>query len=115
MAANVAEDAAIPGPLKKPGGARRLAQPVRAEADDLDHAANGAAVHEVPGVDGALHVQALTVVDHVFAPGAGADGPCLVELVERGERRLVGEIVFVRLHHPAAEGTTVAGHGGSRD
>ena len=115
VAADVAEDAAVLDPVEEPGGARRLAQPVGAEAKDLDDAADRAAVHEVARVQGALHMQAFAVIHHVLPTGGGGDGAGARQLIQRGERRLVGKIVLARLHHPAAERSAVARHGGRRD
>ena len=47
--------------------------------------------------------------------GARDDSFGGVELVERSERRLVGEIIFAGFHHVAADGAAVARNRGGGD
>ncbi len=85
---------------------------VGAEADHVDDPADGPGLDQLVGVGGGLHVQALAVVDHVLATGLGHHALGLVELVERGEGRLVGEVILAMFHHPAAQRAAQTGHGG---
>ena len=85
---------------------------MRPEADDLHHAADGALLDQLPGAHGAFHVQPLAEIDHVFPAGRLHLGARGGELVERGEGRLVGEIVLAGIHHAQAERAALAGHGG---
>ena len=75
VAADVAEDAAVARPLEEPRGTTGLAEPVRRKTHHLKHAADRAAVNEVAGDDGALHVKPLAIINHVFAAGRGDDKP----------------------------------------
>jgi hypothetical protein len=84
-------------------------------AHDLNHASDGALFDQLPGANTGFDVQALAVIDHVFAPGALGDGASLGELIERGEGRLVGEVIFPGLHDPAAERAAFVGNGGGGD
>ena len=63
VAADVHQNAAVLLLLPEPRRAARRVQPMRAQADDLQHAADGAVANELSGMDGRLDVQALGVID----------------------------------------------------
>src|SRR5438477_5847242 len=66
VASDVAKDAAESRLVPKPVGTRGGIESVRAEPDDLEHATNGAALHEPSCVHRRFDVQPLGVVDGVF-------------------------------------------------
>ena len=115
MAADVGEDAARLFARPEPIGPAGRRAAVRPETDHLHHAADGAALDELPGAHGALHVQPLGVVDHVFPAGLGDLAPRGLELLEGGEGRLVGEVILARIHHAEAERAALVRHGGGGD
>ncbi len=115
VAADVAEDAAVLGALEEPLGATGGAQAVGAEAEDLDHASDGVLMDQSAGVNGALDVEALAIINGIFFPGAGDSGAGLIELIEGGEGGLVGEVILAGFHDFAAERAAVAGDGGGGD
>lgn len=82
-------------------------------ADDLHHLADGPGLHQLPGVDSGLHLQALAVVDHVLAARLGDGALDVLQLLQSGEGGLVGEVVLARLHHPDAQGGPLAGDAGA--
>jgi len=88
---------------------------MRAEADDLKHAADGAAVNEIAGVHGGFDVEPLAEINHVFAPCGGSDAAGFLELFEGGEGRFVGEVVLAGGHDAAADGAALVGDGGGGD
>ena len=115
VTADVAEDAAVRLAVEEPGGPAGARHAVRARAQHLHDPADGPVCDELPGEHGALHVQPLAEVDHVLPAGCARLGARLRELVEGGDRRLVGEVVLAVLHHPQAEPAAVRGDGGTRD
>ena len=115
MRADVTQDTAVFLPLEEPRRTARRTQTVRAEADDLDHPADGALFDELAGVHGTFHMQALAVIHHVFLSGFGGFFLCAVQLFQRGERRLIGKVILAGVHHPQAERTALGGDRRTRD
>jgi hypothetical protein len=85
---------------------------MRRDAHHLEHATDRAALHEFAREDRALDVQPLAEIHEVFAAGGGDHRAGLGELVERGERGLVGEVVLAGAHDPATEWTAFGRDGG---
>nr|WP_317954553.1 hypothetical protein [Paenibacillus chitinolyticus] len=112
MAADIAQDAAVLGPLEEPAGTRSGAQPVRAETEHLHDAPDCSIADELPREDGALDMQALAKIDRVLAAGFGYRPLGRLKLVRRGKRRFVGEVVLAAAHHFLAEGPAIARNGG---
>jgi hypothetical protein len=115
VAADVAEDAAVGVPVEEPGRPGGGVHPVGAQAEDLDDAADGAVSDEPAGVDSALDVQALAVVDGVLLAGCLCFGACLRQLAEGGHRGLVGEVVLAVVENAEAEVGPVDGDRGAGD
>jgi hypothetical protein len=103
MTADVAEDAAVGAPVEEPVGPGASAHPVRAHPHYLDDPADGTVRYQLAGVDRALHVQPLAVVDGVLLAGCLGFGACLRQLPEGGHRGLVGEVVLAVVEHAEAE------------
>ena len=115
MAADVAEDAAKFGLLEKPRGPPGLAQAMRAEADDLNHATDRPSRHQVRGIHCGLHMQPLGIIDHVL-PAGTCDGRLRgIELRQRCKGGLVGEVVLACFHDADTKRAAVAGDGGAGD
>ena len=110
MAADVHENAAVLLRVPEPVGAVSGTQPVRAEADHLQHAADGTVPDELPGMDGGFDVQSFGVVDGEFAARFSDFLARCVELLERRKRRLVGEVIFAVVQRPQPERTALARH-----
>ena len=77
--------------------------PVRPEADRLDHPSDRARLDQVAGLDRRAVLEALAVHDRVDAFRLGLDLAHLGELIEGGDARLVGHVVLAVLHHPDPE------------
>jgi hypothetical protein len=115
VAADVAEDAAVGVPVEEPVGSGASVHPVRAHPHDRDDTADGTVRYQLAGVDRALHVQPLAVVDGVLLAGRLRFGACLRQLAESGHRGLVGEVVLAVVEDPQAEVGPVDGNGGAGD
>ncbi len=115
VAPDVAQDAAIFRFLEKPGRAARRIEPVRPKAENLQHAPDGALPDKLAGVDGALDVQTLAVIHHVFAPRARGGLARPGELVQRRKWGFVGEVILAGLHHGATKRPALGRDGGGGD
>lgn len=116
MAADVAQNAAVFGPLVEPRGAGGgIADAVRPEAENLHDLADGTAGDELGGEHGGFDVEPFAEIDGVFLGGAGDHGFGRVELLERRERSLVREVILAGLHHAAAKRAAITGDGGGGD
>ncbi|MNP82308.1 hypothetical protein D3C76_1809070 [compost metagenome] len=73
---------------------------MRACADHLYHAADGAFLDQLAGKHGALHVQAFAVIDPPFEPRLFRFPSCPIDLLQRGKGRLIGKIMLAVLHRP---------------
>ena len=113
VATNVAEDPTVLCLAVEPVGSF-LGRPksVGPESGDVDDPADGAVTDEVGGVHGALDVESFREVDHVLLTGGADCVTDLIELFERGEGRLVGEVVLSGVHAADAEGGAFGGDGG---
>jgi hypothetical protein len=110
MAADVAQDATKFFAFEKPRGARWLIQAMRSQADHLKNAADGALLHEIGREHRRLVVNAFAIINHVLSPGAGRDTAGLLELLDRGERRFVGEVVLASFHHATTNRAALRRH-----
>ena len=110
VAADIAEDAPIFFPLKKPCRPRGSVQAMGPHANDLEHPANGAGAYQLPCIDRRFHLQPLAVVYRVFPAGLGNDRFHLGQLLQRGQGRFIGEIVLPRFHHTDAQCGPLIGH-----
>ena len=84
---------------------------MRACAKGLNDFPYGSGSDEVAGVDGALDMKALAVVNGIFLASGLASATRLLELVESGEGRLVREIIFPSVHDPATKRAAFIRHG----
>ena len=114
VAADVGEDAAHAALVVEPRRARLVHQVVRRHDQHLQHAADGAAAHQLARLPGRRVVQPLAVVDQVLAAGRRHRGAGRGELAEGRERPLVGEVVLARRQHLPADGGARVGDGGGR-
>ena len=109
MAADVAQNTAVFLFFKEPGGAARRAQTVGAEAFHMDHLTDFSLFDHISGENRALHMQALTVIDHVLPAGFPHHGFGAFQLRQGGEGRLVGKVILAGRHHPQPQGAALAG------
>ena len=103
MAADVAQDAAALVEVKEPRRPRRGVQPVRSHADHLQNTSDGATIDQVSGVDRALGVESLAVVDRILPAGGCSLLPSLLQLFQGCHWRLIGEVVLAVFHDLAAQ------------
>ncbi len=115
MAADIAKNPAVFRPFEKPAGPGGVIEPMRSKAHHLDDPSDRPVPDQFPGKDGAFHMEPLAVIDHVFSARSRGRRARLLQLVERGERRLVGEVILARLHHANAERASIGGNGRRRD
>lgn len=87
VAADVDQNAAgfrtVEEPIR-PG--RNRPQPVRPQAQHLNHLANRSAFDHLPSQHRAFRVQAFPIIYSVFAPRAPHGGLGVLQLLQRGER-----------------------------
>lgn len=83
-----------------------------ADADDLDHASDGALFDELACADGALYVEAFAEIDEIFFSGGEDFGAGLMELIEGGEGSFIGKIVFASVEDAQAEWAAEIGNSG---
>ena len=86
-----------------------------AEACDGNHLSDLAGMGDVSRQNGALVMQPLRVVDHIFLPGLLHLFPGGGQLLQGGEGSLVGKIILAGVHGPQAQGAALAGDGGPGD
>ena len=110
MAPEINEDAAAFLAAPKPRRARPRIAAVRPHAHHLHHAANRSLLDELPRADARLDMQPFGKIHGILFPRAPHGRARGVELRERGEGRLVGEVVLARVEHAAAERPAFAGH-----
>lgn len=111
MAPDVAENAAVFLLLKEPGRSSRGTEAMRAGAEGLDDFSNGSGGDEMAGVDGALDMEALAVVNGIFLARGLASAAGLLELIEACEGSFVGKIIFPGVHDAATERAAFIGNG----
>ena len=85
---------------------------MRTEAEHLDHAPDGALLDEIAGVDCALDVEPLAVIDGVLAACPGDHCARVFELIQGCEWGFIGKVILAALHDLAADGAAVAWDGG---
>src|SRR5688572_10911253 len=88
---------------------------MRRQVDGLDHLADRALLNELAGVNSRTHFQALRVHDGEFAPGVLDRLADLGELFERGNRRLVTQVILASLHGANAERRAQVGNRRAED
>ena len=101
--------------VEKPIGAGSLGQPMGPQVQDLNNLPHRTAADQLARVPGGFVMHALGVVHEIASLVVGYRSSHRLELIQRGERRLVGEIMFARFDGPYANGRTLIGDGGRRD
>ena len=109
MAADIAQDSAVLLPFKEPCGPSGCAKPVGTESGYGNHLADLSAFRDISGQDGSLVMQPLRVVHHVLLSGFRHCFLCGFQLFQGCKRRLVGKVVFARVHGPQSQGAAFAG------
>jgi len=111
MAPNIAENAAVFFLLEEPGRSSRGTEAMRARAEGLDDFSDGTGGDEMAGVDGALDMEALAVVNGIFLAGGLASAAGLLELIEACEGSFVGKIILPGFHDAATQRAAFIGNG----
>lgn len=88
---------------------------MRAGAEGLDDFSDGSGGDEVAGVNGALDMEALAVVNGIFLARGLASAAGLLELIEACERSFVGKIILPGVHNAATERAAFIGNGSCCD
>ena len=116
MAAEIAKNAAILFPLEKPRRPFRFVQPVRAQSDHVHNPPKRAFLNQVGVACTAHSTPSLSPKNTMYLrPVAAATSTRFTQLLERRERRLVRQIIFPRVHYPAAEFRALRGDGRCSD
>ena len=88
---------------------------MRARAEGLDDFSDGTGGDEMAGVNGALDMEALAVIDGIFLASGLASAAGLLELIEACEGSFVGKIILPGVHNAAAERAAFIGNGSRSD
>lgn len=115
MRCDIDDDAAKGFGVEEPAGPGRQLQPVRADAQRLDHLADRAFLYELAGLDGGTHAMALGKADRKDLARFG-DG--LLDLLKLGEcrhARLVGHHVLAGFHRADGKAGPIARDRGNAD
>ena len=88
---------------------------MRTGAKGLDDFSDGSGGYEMAGVDGALDMEALAVVNGIFLAGGLASAAGLLELIEACEGSFVGKIILPGVHDAATERAAFIGNGSRCD
>ena len=111
VASDITENAAVFFLLEEPGGSSRGTEAMRASAEGLDDFSDGSGGDKMAGVDGALDMEALAVIDGIFLASGLASAAGLLELIEACEGSFVGKIILPGVHNAATERAAFIGNG----
>ena len=87
---------------------------MRSCSHHLHYSPDRPVLNQLSGMDGTLHMQPFTVIDHVFLARLRGFCACSVHLLQRGERRFIREIILAVRHDLQAQLAPLRRNGGSR-
>ena len=107
MGTDIRENAPEARLLEEPFGPGFGRQIVGGQIHHLKHPSQGPVVNQLTRVERRFAAEAFGVAHHVFPPGSHHRPSGLLELIQSGEGRLVGEIVLAGLHNLQTHGASL--------
>ena len=103
MAADIGQDPAVARRVPEPVGPGCRGQSMRGKIDRLDHAPDRAVMDKLARHDRRGHFEPFGIHDRKFAAGLLDRTANVGKLLQRGNRRLVAEIILARAHDADAQ------------